>query len=71
MLMELLFWRKYAGTRKTSVLLFVDHSIIVRYKLFGIFAYSAEHRKRYFPIFGRPISVAEHSALSLVETEKI
>ncbi len=33
MLMELLFWRKYAGTRKTSVLLFVDDSmqIFLRY----------------------------------------
>ncbi len=30
---ELLFWRKYAGTRKTSVLLFVDNSmkILLRY----------------------------------------
>ncbi len=33
MLMELLFWRKYAGTRKTSLLLFVDNSmqIFLRY----------------------------------------
>ncbi len=33
MLMELLFWWKYAGTRKTSVLLFVDNSmqIFLRY----------------------------------------
>ncbi len=33
MLMELLFWRKYAGTRKTSVLMFVDNSmqIFLRY----------------------------------------
>ncbi len=35
-------------------------NVIVRYKLFGIFAYSAEHRKRFFPIFGRTISFAEH-----------
>ncbi len=33
MLMELLFWWKYAETRKTSVLLFVDNSmqILLRY----------------------------------------
>ncbi len=31
--MELLFWQKYAGTRKTSLLLFVDNSmqILLRY----------------------------------------
>ncbi len=37
--------------------------VIVRYSLFGLFAYSAEHRKSFFfvAIFGRTISVAEHS----------
>ncbi len=36
--------------------------VIVRYNLFGLFAYSAEHRKMFFfAIFGRTISVAKHS----------
>ncbi len=35
--------------------------VIVRYNLFGLFTYSAEHRNSFFAIFGRTISVAEHS----------
>ncbi len=35
MLMELLFWQKAAGTRKTSVLLFIDSRYINDYDEFG------------------------------------
>ncbi len=41
--------------------------VIVRYNLFGLFAYSAEHRKSFFAIFGRTISVAEHSVHPYLE----
>ncbi len=35
MLMELLFWQKAAGTRETSVLLFIDSRYINDYDEFG------------------------------------
>ncbi len=38
-----------------------SRNVIVRYKLFWLFAYLAEHRNSFFPIFVRTISVAEQS----------
>ncbi len=40
---------------------FYTADMFVRYNLFGLFAYSAEQRKRFFAIFGLTISVAKHS----------
>ncbi len=48
----------FAALVRTSIW---SHNVIVRYKLFSLFANSAEHLNSFFPIFGWTISIAEHS----------
>ncbi len=49
----------FAASVRTTIW---SRNVIVQYKLFGLFGYSAEHQKSFFfPIFGQTISVAEHS----------